>query len=88
MIDKPTIESVYHLTNGISNKQLNKLVNSVKNYSVYDYIPNDYLARYNFINKDVAIRELHNPSNIKLLKQAKLRTIYEEFFVFMFKMNY
>ena len=88
VIDKPTIESVYHLTSGISSKQLNKIINSIKNYSVADYIPKYYVDKYSFVNKDDAIKELHNPNNVKELKQAKLRTIYEEFFTFMFKMNY
>jgi ATP-dependent DNA helicase RecG len=88
VIDKPTIESVYHLTSGITSKQLNKLINSIPSYTVDDYIPSVYSEKYNFLDKSSAISILHNPSDIKLLKQAKLRTIYEEFFTFMFKMNY
>jgi ATP-dependent DNA helicase RecG len=88
VIDKPTIESVYHLTSGITSKQLNKLINSVPSYNIDDYIPTVYSDKYNFIDKSTSISILHNPSDIKLLKQAKLRTIYEEFFTFMFKMNY
>ena len=88
VIDKPTIESVYHLTSGISSKQLNKLITSIKDFDVDDYIPSSIVSKYNFIDKNSAIKELHSPNNINVLKQAKLRTIYEEFFVFMFKMNY
>ena len=53
-----------------------------------DYIP-DYLStKYNFMDKIEAARNIHFPEGTDNLKQARLREIYEEFFVFMFKMNY
>jgi ATP-dependent DNA helicase RecG len=53
-----------------------------------DYIP-DYLTnKYKFMNKLEAAKNIHFPQSSDSLKQAKLREIYEEFFVFMFKMNY
>ena len=84
------IEPVYHLINGIKNKGLNKLILECLNYNynVEDYIP-DYLCdKYNFISKKDFYNKIHNPLNISDIKNAKLRGIYEEFFIFMFKMNY
>lgn len=84
------IEPVYHLVSGITRKGFIKLVNECLNMKVDfdDYIP-DYLCKeYNFISKSDAIKVIHNPLNIEMLKKAKMRTIYEEFFIFMFKMNY
>ena len=48
------------------------------------YKPNLKINR--FITK-VSIREIHNPSNLNNLKQAKLKLKYEELFEFMFKIN-
>ena len=90
IIDKPSIEVIYHTISGISSKQINNIIlNILENrIDLKDYIPYEYVNKYNFINKLDAIKEIHNPSNIDLLKKAKLRLIYEEFFKFMFKMNY
>ncbi len=84
------IEPVYHLIEGVKNKGLNKLILECFNYdiNVIDYIPDYIVDNYKFINKLDAIKKIHNPLNINDIKVAKLRCIYEEFFVFMFKMNY
>ena len=84
------VEAVYHLVNGLTNKQINKIILNIldSNYEVEDYIPSVFNAKYNFISKSKALEEIHNPSSYELLKQAKLKLIYEEFFMFMFKMNY
>ena len=84
------IEPVYHLVKGVTSKGLSKLINECFSMKVdlEDYIP-DYLQnKYHFIDKLKSSYIIHFPKEINLLKQAKLREIYEEFFVFMFKMNY
>ena len=85
-----TYESIYHLTNGISNKTMTKIINNVLllKPSFDDYVPEYLNEKYNFISKDAAIRKIHNPKNEKDIKQAKLKLIYEELFKLMFKMNY
>lgn len=85
-----TIESVYHLTSGLTNKTLVKLINESMKYSseVEDYIPEYLNEKYKFISKSDAIIKIHNPADIKDIKQAKLKLIYEELFLFMFKINY
>lgn len=85
-----TYESIYHLTNGISNKTITKIINNalLLKPSFDDYVPEYLNEKYNFISKDAAIRKIHNPKNEKDIKQAKLKLIYEELFKLMFKMNY
>jgi len=85
-----TYESIYHLTNGISNKTMTKIINNalLLKPSFNDYVPEYLNEKYNFISKDAAIRKIHNPKNEKDIKQAKLKLIYEELFKLMFKMNY
>ena len=89
-IEEGTIESKYHLTSGISNKQISKYVDSAlrEKIEVPDYIPEEYNNSYNFINKREAIYYIHKPSSIEEIKKAKLKLIYEELFTFMFKINY
>ena len=89
-IEDNKIESVYHLTNGLNNKTLSKLIKNAldMNIEIVDYIP-DYLnERYGFINKMDAIRKIHFPIDLQEIKEAKLKLIYEELFLFMLKINY
>lgn len=90
IIDQPKIESIYHSVNKINSKQINKIINNVLDLKIdiNDYIPKYLCDKYHFLDKCSSIKEIHNPSNVDILKQAKLRLIYEEFFIFMFKMNY
>lgn len=85
-----TYESVYHLTNGINNKSMTKIINSaLTTMTIYDdYIPEYLNIKYKFISKKEAINKIHNPKNEQEIKQAKLKLIYEELFKLMFKMNY
>ena len=84
------IEPVYHLVKGVTSKGLSKLINECFSMKVdlEDYIPDYFQNKYHFIDKLKSSYIIHFPKKINLLKQAKLREIYEEFFVFMFKMNY
>lgn len=90
LINDFKIEPVYHLVNGVKNKGLTKLIAECFNMRVdlEDYIPGYLKEEYKFMDKLEAARYIHFPNNINILKKAKLRAIYEEFFVFMFKMNY
>ena len=86
-IDNNTIEPIYHVNKDIKNKTLIKLIDNTLaiNKEYDDYIPSEINYKYGFISKYEALQEIHNPSNIKELKQSKLRLIYEELFIFMFK---
>jgi ATP-dependent DNA helicase RecG len=86
--EKPAIEPVYHLTNGITTKQLTKIINSLINYKITDYVP-DYLnEKYKLLEKNKCIKEIHNPTSIEELKKARIKLKYEELFMFMLKINY
>ena len=85
-----SIESVYHLTSGITQKQIKKYINeALKNYDNYtDYIPEYLNDKYKFIDKKTAVNKIHNPVNEKDVKDSLLKLKYEELFEFMFKINY
>ena len=85
------IESVYHLTNGLTNKNISTYVNMALlqiGKGVEDNIPDYLVEKYNFCSKKMALNIIHNPSDIEKLKQARIRLKYEELFEFMFKINY
>jgi ATP-dependent DNA helicase RecG len=84
------IEPIYHLNKDLKNKTLTKLINNcLSTYNEYeDYVPDYYADKYGFISKYEALKEIHNPTNKNDIKQSKLRLIYEELFVFMFKIMF
>lgn len=90
MIQGTMIEPVYHLVSGITNKNIGKIIQEClkMRVDVTDYIPSYLVEKYQFVDKLDAIKELHMPTSSVALKKSKLRLIYEEFFVFMFKTNY
>ena len=84
--DRTLIEPIYHLVKGINNKSLNKYINEALNEcNIVDYIPEEIINKYNFIDKKEALRIIHNPK--KGLKDAINRCKYEELFIFMMKIN-
>ena len=91
LTSKVKIEPVYHLTNGITNKNMHNYINmAMLMYSseIFDYIPEYIQKKYNFPNKKTALNIIHNPSTIDKLKEVTIRLKYEELFAFMFKINY
>ena len=88
-LQQETIEPVYHTTSGITGKQINSYINLALPFiEVEDYIPDEYIEKYNLIEKKKAINILHNPQNKNDLLPATSRMKYEELFLFMLKMNY
>ena len=90
-LNNERIEAVYHLTSGLTNKQMATYINTaimMNKEDILDFIP-DYLQdRYKFSNKRTALNIVHNPPNEDKLKEATIRLKYEELFEFMFKINY
>lgn len=80
---------IYHTTYGLSMKQLKKFIDEALKQSIVipEYIPSYLKEKYHFMDKEKSILELHHPTQGKLLKQAILRTKYEELFIYMLKMN-
>lgn len=88
---KIKIEPIYHLTSGLTNKNMSTYINMalLGNYrEITDFIPMEYQEKYNFVNKRTALNIVHNPPSLEKLEEAKKRLKYEELFSFMFKINY
>lgn len=86
----PKIEPVYHTVYGIGTKKIGTIIEKVlqEDFEAEDYIPIFYQEKYHFLSKKESIQELHKPTSLVSLKKARLRTKYEELFVFMMKMQY
>ena len=87
---KETIEPVYHLNAGLKRSSFIKIMDNAlsKNYFVTNNIPDYLMNKYKFVDKMVAIKDIHKPINLQSIKDSKLMLIYEELFTFMLKMNY
>lgn len=83
------IEPVYHLTKGITNNTVSKLIkDNFNNIYIKDSLPSNIISKYNLLSKKDALYNIHFPSDLKMVHYAKNRLIYEELFDFSFKMNY
>ena len=91
LTNQAKIEPVYHSTSGLTNKNMLAYINTallMNGKDITDYIPTSYQEKYHFSNKRTALNIVHNPPSIEKLKEAQIRLKYEEFFTFMFKINY
>lgn len=84
------IEPIYHLTEGLKNSSLETMISNAlkENISLNDYIPSYLSEKYHFLNKDEAIRKIHQPESPSDIKNSMLKLIYEELFIYTFKINY
>ena len=81
---------VYHNIKNIKNSSLEKIINEGLKEAVLleDYLPSKYQEKYHFINKEEAMKIVHQPNSEELLNVARNRLIYEELFLFLFKVQY
>ena len=89
-IEDNRIEPIYHLTDKIKNSNLeNFIAEGLKlDYNICDYVPDIFNNKYKLLPKNTAIKLIHQPRNIIDIKMSKLKLIYEELFIYMFKINY
>ena len=83
------IEPVYHLTKGITNNIVSKIIkDNFNNIYIKDSLPSNLVSKYNLLSKKDALYNIHFANDLKMVHYAKNRLIYEELFDFSFKMNY
>ena len=89
-IDEERIEPIYHLTEGLKNSVVESIMSSALDLKlkIPDYITSYLNEKYHFITKDDAIKLIHKPKSIEDIKSSELKLIYEELFIYMFKINY
>ena len=86
----PKIESIYYTTSGLSKKSISRFITSLimNGYKPVDILPEYIIQKYDLLSKYEAISEIHNPSEITLLKKARQRLKYEELFMYLLKIYY
>lgn len=84
------IEPIYYTTEGLTVKQISKFeaIALENDYDVIDLVPRYIEEKYNLMNKKSAIKNIHVPEDILLLKKARQRIKYEELFMYVLKINY
>ncbi|WP_281241144.1 ATP-dependent DNA helicase RecG [Pelagirhabdus alkalitolerans] len=88
--DEPSIQPVYLLRQVIGSGSFKKLVSQAfKQFgdTFEETIPSFYKERYKLLDRKSALLAIHFPSDVKQLKQAKRRLIYEELLMYQLKMQ-
>ncbi len=72
----------YPLTSGLSQNDFKKAVSgALAMFDCFvDSLPQDIIVANDLMNKNDAIREMHNPQNLNTLKRARMSLAFEELF--------
>ena len=89
-LEKKEIIPIYHTKKDIKNSELRKIMENaiIDNAASYNYVPSEFIEKYNMISKKQALRMIHLPHNFEEIKKASFYLKYEELFLFMFKIAY
>ncbi len=78
------ITPVYGLTEGITNKEMTKILKTAMDEYLQDVknvLPRDISLKYNFIEKKEAIKQIHYPNSPESLIEARNQLAFEELLV-------
>ncbi len=84
------LQPIYHLTSGLSNNTVQKLVKQVfEEYPelIEESIPEKLSRKYGFCSLSDAIREIHFPKEKESFYEARNRLVFEEFLVFILQLQ-
>ena len=89
-VTETKIIPIYHAIKGLKNSTLEKIIKEAlkEKDTLYDYVPDEFNQKYHLLSKDIALDEIHEPKDLSIVKKAEQKLIYEELFVFMFKIQY
>ena len=80
-----SMQPVYSLTKGLSNKMITKLVHQILDTRPLhgEYLPEEIRERYQLADANYAIRTIHFPKNMQELLTARKRLVFDEFLLFV-----
>lgn len=80
-----SMQPVYGLTKGLSNKMITKLVHQILDTRPLhgEYLPEEIRERYQLADANYAIRTIHFPKNMQELLSARKRLVFDEFLLFV-----
>lgn len=80
-----SLQPIYALTSGLSNKTIIKLVQQVlKEYPLKaEFLPEELRERYHLADDNFALVTVHFPANMQELLTARRRLVFDEFLMFI-----
>ena len=80
-----SMQPVYGLTKGLSNKMITKLVHQILDTRPLhgEYLPEEIRERYQLADANYAIRTIHFPKNMQELLTSRKRLVFDEFLLFV-----
>ena len=87
--NKTVIEPIYFTKNIITKKNFINIINKTlkEEITIKDNIPKSLIEKYKFIDKNLSIKEIHNPTDNILYKKSLQRLKYEEFYIYLKKIK-
>lgn len=85
-----SMQPVYPLTEGLSNKVVTKLIKAVMEQidQLEDKVPECVIERYQLMALKDAVTGTHFPTNAEQLLECRNRLVFDEFFWFLVQMHY
>lgn len=84
------VEPIYLQTEGLNTKTIFLAIQEVleQDFFIKDYLPKSIQEKYHFLSKNLAIKEMHQPTSTLNYQKAKQRLKYEEIFFYLLKIQY
>lgn len=84
-----TLQPVYGLTRGITNRFLTKTIRHALDAcdSFFDWMPVDVRQKYELAEYNYALDQIHFPDSMETLTWARRRLVFDEFFLFLMTMQ-
>ena len=84
-----TLQPVYALTRGVTNKFLIKTIRNALDScdSFFDWLPVDVRQKYELAEYNYALDQIHFPDSMDTLTWARRRLVFDEFFLFLMTMQ-
>lgn len=83
-----TLQPGYSLTGGLTNNAVAKAMRQALSLEgeIEEYLPEQIRAHYQLMDYQDALRGIHFPEDQDMLRQARRRLVFDEFFLFMVKL--
>lgn len=80
-----SMQPIYNLTKGLSNKTVSKAVKQAigQDISLDEGLPFEVLKRYELMNRQEAVSQIHFPNQKDCFEKARRRLVFEEFYQFI-----
>lgn len=84
-----TLQPIYHLTPGLTNKGFGKLASQTLQFAgqMQDYLSDELKERRNLVDLSTAYVQAHFPKDFDELLAARKRLAFDEFFLFLLKIE-